>query len=56
MFFNRIVPVDEIIQNIRAVTVSDIERVARKLFSDGFSSTVVVGPVSKGEAQKIFDK
>jgi len=54
MFFGEIIPVDDIIAKIRAVTTKDVLRVARSLFSNGFKSIVAVGPINQSQADEIF--
>jgi len=47
MYHGRIVPVQEILTRVRAVTMEEIVEVAREMFTDSQLALAAVGPVDE---------
>jgi predicted Zn-dependent peptidase len=43
-----VLTVDELLEKVDAVTVADVERVAKRIFANGGAVLASVGPVSEG--------
>jgi len=54
LFFGKVVPVDQVIGMIDAVSSADVKRVARQLLERGFDTAVAVGPVPEGDDEVIL--
>lgn len=45
----RVIPIDEVVNRVRAVTPDDVRRVARSLFRGGFDTITAIGPQSQDD-------
>jgi predicted Zn-dependent peptidase len=52
-YFGRVVPIDEVVAAVQAVSTDDLKRVARAVFRGGFDSVTAVGPIDESDFEKI---
>ena len=53
MFYGRVIPVDELIRNLEAVTAEDVQAFAQKTFTPEHSALVVLGRTNKHQLDRI---